>query len=210
MLLCCLSLNGAPAGRASSNVNSQIHPLRMHLYMVLGTIGLHGAVMVLNEPFFKDTEFLQGIGWIYLPAGTRLLCTLMFGPWGALGLIITGWFACYWYYFPGDAVRATSGTIAGAIGPYLVYVVAQRQFGLRTSLTNLTPRRLLYCALGCAFASPLLHHLWFALHGSDNLWPGFFVMFAGDLAGSLIVLYVAKFLLSLLPSPPAGGTSRHG
>jgi len=180
-------------------MNQPVSPFRLNLYMVLGTIGLHGLVMVANELFFRRAEFLQGIGWIYIPAGTRLLCTLLFGGAGAVGLLIAGWFACYWYYFPGDAVRATTGTSAGAIGPYLVYVIAQRRYGLQASLSNLTPRRLLVCALGCAVASPLLHHIWFAINGDSNLLPGFLVMFIGDLVGALIVLYVAKGVLALLP-----------
>jgi hypothetical protein len=178
-----------------------ISSFRINLTMVVATICLHGAMMVANELFFRRAEFLQGIGWIYLPAGTRLLCTLLFGPAGAAGLLIAGWFACYWYYFPGDALRATSGTIAGAIGPYLVYLAAQARYGWQASLTNLTPQRLLYCALGCSLASPLLHHLWFSLHGDDNLLPGLFVMIVGDLLGTLMVLYLAKWLLSLLPAP---------
>jgi hypothetical protein len=47
----------------------------------------------------------------------------------------------------------------------------------------------------------LLHHVWFSLHGDDNLLPGLFVMVVGDLLGTLIVLYLAKWLLSLLPAP---------
>jgi hypothetical protein len=169
--------------------------------MVLGTICLHGAMMVANELFFRRAEFLQGIGWIYLPAGTRLLCTLMFGRAGTIGLLISGWLACYWYYFPGDALRATTGTIAGAAGPYLVYLAAQSRYRLQASLLNLTPRRLLLCALGCSIASPLLHHLWFSIYGAGNLLPGLAVMMIGDLLGTLIVLYTAKCLLSLLPVP---------
>ncbi|MRW91497.1 hypothetical protein GJ699_16005 [Duganella sp. FT80W] len=158
-------------------------------------------MMMVNELFFRRTEFMQGIGWIYLPAGTRLLCVLMFGWTGALGLLIAGWLACYWYYFPGELLRATSGAICGALGPYLIYLIAQQRWGLRSSLSKLTPQRLLICALGCAFASPLLHHLWFALHGELGLLPGFPVMFIGDLMGSLIVVYTAKYALSLLPLP---------
>ena len=182
-------------------MNQPVSPSRMDFYMVVGTICLHGAMMVVNELFFRRAEFLQGIGWIYIPAGTRVLCTLMFGRAGAIGLLVAGWFACYWYYFPGDALRATTGTVAGAIGPYLVYVAAQSRFGLQASLTNLTPQRLLFCALGCSVASPLLHHLWFSIHGGNQLVPGLFVMVIGDLVGSLIVLYTAKWLLSLLPMP---------
>jgi hypothetical protein len=182
-------------------MNQPISPFRMNLYLILGTIVMHGLMMLANELFFMRSEFLQGIGWIYLPAGTRLLCTLLFGRAGAAGLLITGWFACYWYYFPGDSLRATTGSIAGAIGPYLVYLIAQHKLGLQTSLTNLTPKRLLVCAVGCSVASPLLHHLWFAMHGDTNLLSGFSVMFIGDLAGTLIVVYTAKGLLTLLPAP---------
>ena len=182
-------------------MNQPTSQFRLNLHLILATIAMHGLMMLANELFFMRAEFLQGIGWIYLPAGTRLLCTLLFGGPGAIGLLITGWFACYWYYFPGDELRATMGAIAGAIGPYLAYRIAQERLGLRASLTNLTPGRLLICAVGCSVASPLLHHIWFGLHGDPDLIKGFCVMFIGDLAGTLIVLYTAKGILALLPSP---------
>lgn len=176
--------------------------LRMQLCLIGAAMAMHGLMMAANEVFFKRAEFLQGIGWIYLPAGTRLLCTLLFGRAGALGLLLSGWIACYWYYFPGDLLRSTMGALAGAAGPYLAYVIARRCFGLQASLANLTPRRLLLCAAGCSLASPLLHHLWFAMHGDGHLLSGFAVMFTGDLAGTLLVAYMAKLLLSLAPPPP--------
>lgn len=181
-------------------MNQPLSSFRLNLLMVTGTMFLHGFIMFANEVFFRKAEFLQGIGWIYIPAGTRLLCTLLFGRAGLVGLLIAGWIACYWYYFPGDALRATSGTMAGAIGPYIVYLLAQERFGLQASLINLTPRRLLLCALGCAIASPLLHHVWFALQGESHLLSSFLVMFIGDLAGTLIVVYIAKGILALLPA----------
>lgn len=174
-----------------------VSSLRLSAYMVLGTLFIHCAMMVMNELFFQRAEFLKGIGWIYLPAGTRLLCTLLFGRAGMVGLLIAGWFACYWYYFPGDALRATTGTIAGAVGPYLVYLIARREYGLDASLKNLTPARLLACAAGCSVASPFLHHLWFSLHGDEHLLPGFLVMCIGDFAGTLTVLYAARAILAM-------------
>lgn len=181
-------------------MNQPISSFRMNLYLILATLVTHGLMMLANELFFMRAEFLKGIGWIYLPAGTRLLCTLLFGRAGAVGLLITGWVACYWYYFPGDPLRATTGAIAGAIGPYLVYLIAQERLGLRASLTNLTPKRLLVCAVGCSIASPLFHHIWFAMHGDAHIASGFAVMFIGDLVGTLIVVYTAKRLLALLPA----------
>lgn len=174
-----------------------VSQIPLHAYMVVATMILHGVTMVLNEVFFRNAEFLQGIGWIYIPAGTRLLCTLLFGWSGAVGLLITGWFACYWYYFPGDVMRATAGAIAGAAGPYLVYLVARRKFGLEPTLKNLSAERLLACAIACAVASPVLHHIWFMAYEGSGEPLGFFVMCIGDLAGSVIVLYAAKAVLVL-------------
>lgn len=173
---------------------------RLNLVLILATVMLHGAMMLLNEIFFRRVEFLAGIGWIYLPAGTRLLCTLLFGGAGAIGLLITGWIACYWFYFPGDVLRATMGAGAGAVGPYLVYWLARRRWGLGASLASLTPTRLLWCAFGCAVASPLLHHVWFALHGDAHLSDGLAVMTIGDLAGTFIVVYGVKAVLSRYPA----------
>ena len=63
---------------------------------------------------------------------------------------------------------------------------------------TLTPARLLVLCVAYASASPLLHHLWFALQGKGGLWQGFLVMFTGNLLGSLLVLYAAKLLLVAL------------
>jgi hypothetical protein len=180
-------------------------PFRTNLYLILATVAMHGLMMLANELFIFKAEYLKGIGWIYLPAGTRLLCTLLFGRMGAIGLLLTGWVACYWYYFPGDLLRSTTGAIAGAIGPYLVYLVVHYKLGPRFTLASITPAGLLACAVGCSVASPLLHHIWFALHGDAHLLRGFAVMFVGDLAGTLVVVFLARGLLALWPAAaPAG------
>jgi hypothetical protein len=62
-----------------------ISSFRINLYMVAATICLHGAMMVANELFFRRAEFLQGIGWIYIPAGTRRCapcCSVLPARWG--------------------------------------------------------------------------------------------------------------------------------
>lgn len=173
--------------------------LRLQTMMVLATIALFLLMLAINEWLFKYAEFLPGINWIYLPAGIRLLSTLLFGGAGAIGLLIVSWLVSFLYFFPDDFMRAFAGGIVATIAPYGVYKLAQHAFGLHGSLVNLTPGRLLICIVGCSFASPLLHHLWFALHGDPQpLLNGFVVMFVGDLNGTLLVVYGVKLGLYFL------------
>lgn len=174
--------------------------LRMQFMMVLATIVLFLLMVAINEWLFKYAEFLPGISWIYLPAGIRLLSTLLFGGAGAIGLLIVSWLISFFYFFPDDFLRAFVGGIVATIGPYVVYKFAQHAFGLHASLANLTPGRLLICIVACSLASPLLHHVWFALHGYDQpLLHSFTVMFIGDLNGTLLVVYAVKIGLRFLP-----------
>ena len=174
--------------------------LRLHLGQIVATMAMFLAMLWINEQLFRWLEFAPGINWIYLPAGVRLLCTLLFAEAGAIGLLLVSWLASFLLLFPDDPERAFAGGILAALAPWLVYRGAARAWGFEASLRNLTPGRLLLLALAYSVASPLLHHLWFAWRGQDNLLHGFFVMFAGDLAGTLIVLYGIKAVLALLPA----------
>ena len=67
---------------------------------------------------------------------------------------------------------------------------------MQPSLQNLTPKRLLILSVMFSLASPFLHHLWFALYEhKEGLGASFVAMAAGDLGGTLVVLYFAKLLL---------------
>lgn len=178
--------------------------LRLQFTMVIATMVIFLLTLAVNECLFTRLEFARGINWIYLPAGTRLLCTLLFGEAGAVGLLLVSWLVCFFYFFPDDYLRAFSGGIVAAAAPYLAYRLAQHYYGLNASLRNLSPKRLLGCVFGYAIASPLLHHLWFAFHGENrDLLESFAVMALGDLTGSLIVIYTMKLLLLFVPVPPA-------
>ena len=174
------------------------HQGRFEVAMVLLTIVIFIGTLALNELLFKALEFGPGINWIYLPAGVRLLALLLFAEAGAVGILLASWLVCFFWLFPDDYMRSFAGGILAAAAPYLCYRGAQSLFGVKPSLANLTPRHLLLCALAYSIASPLLHHIWFAIQGEQvDLVRGFAVMFAGDLAGTLIVLYTAKAALTL-------------
>ena len=173
--------------------------LRQQSMQVVATMALFLAMLWLNDWLFRRLEFAPGINWVYLPAGMRLLCTLLFAEAGAVGLLLVSWFVSFVFFFPDDPARAFVGGILATLAPWLVYRGARRVYGFEGSLRNLTPGRLLVLALVYSVASPLFHHLWFALRGQDDLLRGFVAMFVGDLVGTLIVLYGIKGLLALVP-----------
>jgi hypothetical protein len=172
--------------------------LRFHFFSVISTAIGFILSLWLNEHLFAHSEFVRGINWVYLPAGIRLLSTLLLGADGAIGLLFASWAVNFFFLFPDDFLRAFVGGIIAAAAPYAVYRLAQERYGLDASLVNLTPKRLLVLVLAYSIASPLLHHIWFALHGdTEHLVKDFLVMFIGDLSGSLIMVYALKALLVL-------------
>ncbi|HEX3379181.1 MAG TPA: hypothetical protein VHU21_05185 [Paraburkholderia sp.] len=181
--------------------------LRLHFWSITGTLIAFLVSLWINQVVFTHTSFVQGINWIYLPSGVRLLGTLLLGFDGAIGLLLAGLITDFLYWFPHDPVRAIAGAFLGSLAPYVVYRLALEYYDLRASLTNLTPKRLVVLALAYSIANPLFHHVWFALTGTTKNWfESFFSMFVGDLTGALIMLYVMKGILALLPKQP--GNSR--
>jgi hypothetical protein len=188
----------APSGNPSANEQPMARSnLRAEAAHVLLTMALFLAMLWINDWLFRRLEFAPGINWVYLPAGMRLLCTLLFAEAGALGLLLVSWLVSFVFFFPNDPERAFMGGIIAAVAPYAVYRGASHVYGFQASLQRLTPGRLLVLAVVYAIASPLLHHLWFAWRGQGFQLSGFFVMFIGDLSGTLLVLYAIKALMSL-------------
>lgn len=182
-----------------------MNQFKLNTLMVVATILMFIAALAVNELFLLGLEFAPGINWIYLPAGVRLLSTLLFAEAGAIGLLIVSWGVSFFLFFPNDPVRAFAGGILATLSPYLVYLGMRRYGGLDAGLTRLTSARLLFAALAYSIASPLLHHLWFAFYeGQRDLFSSFLAMATGDFCGTLVVLYTAKFLLARLPAAPRG------
>ena len=185
--------------------------LRLHFWSITGTVVAFVLSLRINQMVFADTSFVRGINWIYLPSGVRLLSTLLVGFDGFVGLLVGGLLMDFFYWFPHDPVRAIAGAILGSLAPYIVYRFALEYYDLRATLTNLTPKRLLVLAVAYSIANPLLHHLWFALRGdTHNIGESFVTMFAGDLAGALIMLYTIKGILALLPKQPSRSNLTNG
>ncbi len=149
----------------------------------------------LNDWLFSALEVHRGANWIFLPAGLRLLNTLLLGGEGAIGLLLAS-FALSFGSVHNDSVTAAVAPFISAGAPYLIYRLALAR-GLPSTLEQLTPAALSVLIVLYAAASSFLHSVWYAMRGvSQNFLSGFAAMFVGDLIGTMIIIYLIKLLLT--------------
>lgn len=177
-----------------SQKHSTVQDLSTACITAVSFIGLNWV----NELLFIQFEQSNGINWVFLPAGVRLLATLLFGFPGFVGLLAAGIYLNFEHFLFQDQARALWGAVAGAAGPYLAYLFAKQWFDLGPRLGNLTAHRLLITGLLCGVMSPALHQAFIWVHSGIVDWTAATAMLTGDVLGILIVLYLAKGMIKLV------------
>ena len=169
---------------------------RLQLISVLTSTMLYFGCFHLNMMLFDTLELHSGANWIFLPAGVRLLCTLLLGAEGAIGLLIASVIISIQTYGEMGLVTNLVSACISAGAPYLVYRLALIN-GMPATLEKLNAAKLALLCLVYAFVSALLHSIWYVLRSvHTDLLTGFTAMFIGDLIGTLIILYAMKMVLA--------------
>ncbi|MBU3576763.1 hypothetical protein [Polynucleobacter sp. UK-Kesae-W10] len=160
----------------------------------------YGALFYVNSWLTSSLVFGLGVNWIYLPAGLRLFLTLIFGLPGAMGIALASFLISYCGDFPHDlAICVGVGLISG-FAPYIARIFVISNVKLEPDLSNLNLPKLVICILVYALLSAGLHQFWFATNALDDTGTlnHFFVMFLGDVLGSLLLICVIKYGLDVL------------
>lgn len=152
----------------------------------------------LNEWLFESVAVSQHISWVFLPAALRMLAVLLTGWVGVLGLfvgsLITGFYSID--HASVGQVIALAGV--SALAPMLALIVVGRALRLHRNLQGFNVSQLLILSLVCAGLTAGLHGLNLVM---SEIVPSFFQafvpLFVGDLAGTLIMLYLAKWIAEL-------------
>ena len=149
----------------------------------------------LNDWLFASLEFHTGANYIYLPAGLRLLNTLLMGAEGAIGLFLASLAICATSMPDMNFVTALGASIISAGVPYIVYRAALICC-IDATLENLSVKSLFLLTFVYSLSSSAVHATWYWVRGvSESLLDTFFVMLIGDLCGTLIIIYSIKFFL---------------
>jgi hypothetical protein len=168
-----------------------------HLEYVAATTVIFLGMNWLNELVFSRLQYSNGISWMFIPAGIRLLATLLFGLAGFEGLLLASIYLNFFHFVFPDEVRAWGGAVAGSLGPYLAYLFAKHWFDLRPRLQGLTVPRLLFTGVLCGVISPIILHAFLWVQTGLVDWPALVAMITGDIAGIVVVLAMTKGVMAL-------------
>jgi hypothetical protein len=173
--------------------------MRLFLLGVLISALLYSALFFFNDWITETVKYDLGVSWIYLPAGLRLFLILIFGLAGAIGIAAASFAISYFGAFPADLLTCIGiGLISGFAPLFAKWVVVSNTY-ISNDLSNLSMQKILLCIVVYALMSSGFHQYWFMLRdlesGSIN---HFLVMFAGDVAGSILLIALIKYGIDLM------------
>lgn len=175
-----------------------------------GAVLLAGAAFLialyLNRLAFPDpTLAAHDDRWIYFPAGLRLLITLVLGEAGAIGILLASWVMAFLGPEAATPMRALFCGPIAAGSAYIVYRFGVQVLHIGPALSGLTPRKLVVLMLANALVNPVLIGLMHvSLYQSVAGLPFcLMVRFVADLAGTLLVIYLVKWILGYVRLPSA-------
>ncbi len=172
---------------------------QLFLVGVLISALLYSALFFFNDWITEMLKYDLGVSWIYLPAGLRLFLILIFGLAGAIGIATASFAISYFGAFPADLLTCIGiGLISGFAPLFAKWVVVSNTY-ISNDLSNLSMQKILLCIVVYALMSSAFHQYWFVLRdlesGSLN---HFLVMFAGDVAGSILLTALIKYGIDLM------------
>jgi hypothetical protein len=157
------------------------------------------TLFYFNEWLTAHMSYGLGVSWIYLPAGLRLFLTLIFGFPGAVGIAIGSFVIAYFGDFSQELITCIGIGVISGFAPYLARFFVISNIEIAPDLSNLSMGKLLACILIYAAMSAGLHQWWFVVRslGETGSLNHTIVMFFGDVAGSLLLIVLVKFVIDI-------------
>jgi len=162
-------------------------------------VGLWVSLYTLNDWMFDHWSFSAHVSWIFLPAALRMIAVLLLGWVGAAAIFFGSLMTCF---FVAELTNVSHMLIISglsALAPTLALLLCAHFFGVNADLAGLSARKLLLLSVLAASFTAGLHNIHFSAVGYvDAIGDSILAMFVGDLVGTLVVLYAAKWLVTLL------------
>jgi hypothetical protein len=171
----------------------------MLLLITLGSALSYYVIFQLNFFLFDWLEFSNGVNWVFLPSGLRLLIILVLHTYGAVGIMVGSTYINYTLGTSDDHVyNIVTGIISGG-APLIARVISEGLLRLETNLTGLTSNGLLQLSILFAAISATLHQVWYFWIGrTENFVTSTLAMVLGDWLGTVLILSMATLMLRFI------------
>lgn len=168
--------------------------------MVATSALLYVGFFHLNALIFSAFEHIEGVNWVFLPAGFRVLLVLGMGLPGATGILLGNCWLDRGNFTQDTLFLLLATGVVSGFTPWCVRYVMEKKHLLAQQLQQLSAHRLLQFVLAYAVANALAHQfVWWALkRPGSNPWVDVWPMFVGDVIGALVILYSLKLMLPAL------------
>jgi hypothetical protein len=178
---------------------SNTHSWLMFLLITLGSALSYYVIFQLNFFLFDWLEFSNGVNWVFLPSGLRLLIILVLHTYGAFGIMVGSTYINYTLGTSDDHVfNIITGIISGG-APLIARVISEGLLRLETNLTGLTSNGLLQLSVLFAAISATTHQIWYFWIGrTENFVASTLAMVMGDWVGTVLILSMATLVLRLV------------
>jgi MASE1 len=165
--------------------------------IVVGCFIAYIVLFLMNNYLFGSLGFSEAVSWIYLPSGFRLLFILIFAEWGAVGIALASMVLSGLFHFNGNLASILGTGLISGLSPLLARYVCRDRLGMDLELRNLTANKLIAVSVVFALMSASMHQVFYTWRGyTPNFIASTAVMAVGDLVGTVIMLYIAKFVVS--------------
>lgn len=167
--------------------------------IIFGSALLYCVIFQLNFFLFDWLEFSNGVNWIFLPSGLRLLVILVLQIPGAIGIALGSTFINYTQGSSEEHVfNIVTGLISGG-APLVAKFIGEEMFKVETNLTGLTSNGLLKLSILFAAISATSHQIWYCWIGQTaNFVASTIAMAMGDWLGTALILSVSTLLLKVV------------
>ncbi len=164
--------------------------------LILASAVVYAATYWVTDNMTEWFAFSFATSWVFIPAGVRMLLTLILLESGAVGVSLgTIWIDYQLHHSLDHFYNEVTACIAGG-SAYISTLIAQRLFHLQSNLSQLNVTKLFGVSAVYSIVSPLMHQTWYVWQGkTEHFWPSLGMMSIGDFLGTLIVLGAIQWLL---------------
>jgi hypothetical protein len=157
----------------------------------------------LNFMLFESLKFSDGVNWVFIPSGLRMLLVLVLLYSGSIGIALASCLINYMIGHEDQHLFNIVTAIISGFSPLIAREICLDFLQLQPSLSNLTSRTLFQLSIVFSVISALLHQVWFYWNNAtENFIASSLVMALGDWVGTVMVLATASLLLKLKTSLP--------